>query len=71
MPTIREVIEAATRHRGTALRDEGWSDLHGVIGGHGCHLVVHEQTRCRSCEGPVEKGKVAGRGTYWCPECQK
>jgi formamidopyrimidine-DNA glycosylase len=71
MPTIREVIEAAAVHRGTALRDEGWSDLHGVIGGNGAHLVVHEQTRCRSCAAPVVKAKVAGRSTYWCPECQR
>lgn len=71
MEAIRGVVEAAVGHRGTALRDEGWSDLHGVLGGHGEHLMVHEQAQCRRCLTAVVKTKVAGRTTYWCPECQQ
>lgn len=30
-----------------------------------------EGQKCHDCSGKVEKIKQAGRGTYWCPSCQK
>jgi formamidopyrimidine-DNA glycosylase len=71
MPAIRAVIEEAVANRGTALRDEGWSDLYGVLGGHGPHLMVHEQALCRTCHGAVTRAKVSNRTTYSCDACQE
>lgn len=63
------VIQEGTSHRGTALADEGWLDLHGEIGGHGPHLHVHARTVCADCHGPVDRFKLAGRSTYRCKGC--
>ena len=71
MPAVREVIHEAVAERGTALRDEGWADLYGEIGGFGPHLRVHEQAMCRTCHGTVTRSKVANRTTYSCGACQK
>ncbi len=36
-------------------------------------LQVHtkKDQACPRCKTIIEKSKVNGRGTYWCPECQK
>jgi formamidopyrimidine-DNA glycosylase len=56
--------------RGTALKDEGWKDLFGQLGAGGDLLKVHAKTSCGTCFGPVSKGKIAGRSSYWCQACQ-
>jgi formamidopyrimidine-DNA glycosylase len=28
------------------------------------------QARCPRCDAPLSRGRVNGRGTVWCPECQ-
>jgi len=34
--------------------------------------VAHNQKKiCAVCGGPVERIVVRGRGTYYCPKCQK
>ena len=37
------------------------------------HLKVHfrEGEVCKVCDTPIKKEKVYGRGTYYCPKCQK
>jgi formamidopyrimidine-DNA glycosylase len=70
LDAVGQVLPAAVEHRGTALVDEGWRDLHGELGEHGGHLLVHTRTVCGSCGSGVSKGKVAGRSTYWCRRCQ-
>lgn len=66
---IPSLIEEATQHRGTALADEGWLDLHGELGGHGPHLRVHGRRTCADCGNVVARTKVAGRSTYCCRAC--
>ncbi len=66
---IPELIEEATQHRGTALADEGWLDLHQQLGGHGPHLHVHGRKSCADCGGAVDRTKVSGRSTYVCRAC--
>lgn len=56
--------------RGTALQDEGWRDLYGDLGDGGNLLKVHAKSSCGTCFGPVSKGKIAGRSSYWCQACQ-
>lgn len=33
-------------------------------------LAVHGQKQCPACGGVIDKIKVGGRGTYYCPHCQ-
>lgn len=37
------------------------------------YLIPHraEEASCPRCGGPVERTEVNGRGTYFCPNCQK
>lgn len=63
-------FEVFASARGTALKDEGWRDLFGQLGGGGSLLKVHDKSACGTCFGPVSKGKIAGRSSYWCQTCQ-
>ncbi|MDC0977777.1 hypothetical protein OAR19_00800 [bacterium] len=37
------------------------------------HLKVYQQAgkECGHCGTKIRKTKIAGRGTYYCPQCQK
>ena len=65
-----DCFEVFANARGTALKDEGWKDLFGQLGGGGDLLKVHAKSECGTCFGPVSKGKIAGRSSYWCQVCQ-
>lgn len=67
---IRSVIRQAVERRGTTLSD--YVDGYGRPGSMGPHLAVYGRSGepCRRCRGPVEKIRVAGRGTHLCPRCQ-
>ena len=65
-----DCFEVFAKARGTALKDEGWKDLFGELGAGGDLLKVHAKPKCGTCSGPVSKGKIAGRSSYWCQACQ-
>jgi formamidopyrimidine-DNA glycosylase len=43
----------------------------GISGRFQNELAVHGQSECPRCHGPVAKTAIGGRGTYYCPVCQK
>ena len=43
----------------------------GVIGHFQDCLKVHMQDKCKICDTPINKIKINGRSTYYCPRCQK
>jgi len=45
----------------------------GQEGGYQDHFLVYgrEKQPCRVCKTPIQKIKLGGRGTYFCPKCQK
>ncbi|MBR4609392.1 MAG: zf-TFIIB domain-containing protein, partial [Erysipelotrichaceae bacterium] len=43
----------------------------GVTGLFQMSLRAHDQKKCPVCKGEIRKIKVGGRGTYYCPNCQK
>ena len=53
--------------------DSDYVNIDGEVGGMQDHLnVYHRQNeKCRSCRGMIRRIKVNGRGTYFCPSCQK
>lgn len=65
------ILPRAVTCRGTSISD--WRDLFGVRGGNQEHLEVYsrEGKPCRRCGGMVERIKMSGRGTWFCPICQK
>ncbi len=66
----RKVLEQGIENKGTTIHS--FSSL-GVIGDNQSHLLVHtrENLPCTVCGSLIKKIKVNGRGTYYCPICQK
>jgi formamidopyrimidine-DNA glycosylase len=64
----REVLEKATQLGGSSIHS---FTAGGVSGRFQNELRVHGQTTCKACQSPIVKITVGGRGTYYCPHCQK
>ena len=67
----KQVLEKAIELGGTTIRS--YTSSEGVHGRFQHSLSVHgrEGCMCPVCESIVVKIKVGGRGTYFCPSCQK
>jgi formamidopyrimidine-DNA glycosylase len=69
---IRQVLSQAVAHRGTSLSDAEYRDAQGNKGGHQDHVAVFRQQGrpCPRCGAIIQRTKLAGRGTHFCPQCQ-
>ncbi len=67
----RKVLEEAIHQGGTTIRSYEVSE--GVHGKFQQHLHVHgrQEEICSICGSIIIKITVGGRGTYYCPNCQK
>lgn len=67
----REVLEKAIKLGGSTIRT--YSSVDGVHGLFQNELLVHgkDNGNCPVCNEKVDKIRVGGRGTYYCPKCQK
>lgn len=65
------ILPRAVACRGTTVSD--WCDLFGKRGENQEHLKVYsrEGEGCRRCGGKIAYTKLGGRGTWFCPTCQK
>lgn len=68
---VNQVIADGIAHGGTTFRD--YRDGNGGKGSHQEHLFVYgrDGQPCLKCGTLIEKTKVGGRGTRFCPICQK
>lgn len=66
-----EIIPRAVACRGTTVSD--WRDLFGMSGENQEYLEVYsrEGEVCRRCGRKIACTKLSGRGTWFCPTCQK
>jgi formamidopyrimidine-DNA glycosylase len=69
---LQEVLQDAIRFRGTTLDDEAYVDLFGKPGEFQGELKVYGRAGlpCRRCRTPVQAVKIAGRNSFFCPQCQ-
>ncbi len=67
----RIVLEKAIMAGGTTIRS--YTSSEGIHGRFQHELLVHgkEHEKCKDCKNEIVKIKVGGRGTYYCPKCQK
>ncbi len=67
----KEVLEEAIKKGGTTIRS--YSSVDGVHGLFQEELLVHgrDNGKCPICNTEIVKIRVGGRGTYYCPKCQK
>jgi len=68
---IRQALQAGIRRQGATLRDYRQPD--GTRGRMQAEFKVYGRTGapCDRCGAPIEKTRVAGRGTWYCPACQR
>ncbi len=68
---INKVIAAGIKDGGTTFSD--YVNGLGEKGAHQKHLWVYGRgkEKCRRCQSILVKTKVGGRGTTYCPHCQK
>ena len=66
---IRSVLEKAIHLGGTTIRS--YESSEGVHGRFQNVLFIHEKETCPNCHAKTIKIFVGGRGTYYCPKCQK
>ncbi len=68
---MRGVLGRAIRCRGTSISD--WKDLHGMKGEYQAHLRVYGRKgkACYRCGCSIRRVVMSGRGTFYCPVCQK
>jgi formamidopyrimidine-DNA glycosylase len=69
--TTRRVLRQGIENRGTTL--SAYRDAEGGEGRNQEYLRVSRRTGqpCPRCGTPIERTVVGGRGTYFCPGCQK
>lgn len=67
----KDVLEASIEAGGTTIRS--YESSEGVHGRFQTNLLVHnrEKKQCPECGKMILKIRVNGRGTYYCPRCQK
>ena len=65
----RKTLEKAIELGGTTVKS--YTSSEGVHGRFQNELLVHTKEICPTCNTKIEKITVGGRGTYYCPKCQK
>ena len=68
---IRDVLLAGVDHGGASFRD--YRNTGGNVGSMQNHVKVFRRTGkpCYVCATPIERVKVGGRSTHYCPTCQR
>jgi len=68
---IKDILTEAIRYRGSSV--DTYRDLSGEKGRFEKRLQVYrrENLTCFKCKTPIKRIVLGGRGTYFCPKCQK
>lgn len=64
-----KVLNKAIKLGGTTIKS--FMSSHEITGRFQNELLVHTKETCPVCNSKIIKIRVGGRGTYYCPECQK
>ena len=64
-----KVLDKAISMGGTTIKS--FAASHNHTGLFQDELLVHTKDICPICNSKIEKIRVGGRGTYFCPNCQK
>lgn len=70
---VKQVINKGIKYGGSTASDENYVNAYGKRGRYQTKFLVYEQQgkQCRRCGAVIKKIKLGGRGTYFCPNCQK
>jgi formamidopyrimidine-DNA glycosylase len=68
---IRQALQAGLRRQGSTLRDYRLPDGGTGSAQHEFKVYGRGGEPCDRCGTPIDKIRVAGRGTWYCPSCQR
>lgn len=70
---IKKVLEMGLKYHGSSAGDEAYVDALGRAGEMQNHTVVYQKagSECPRCQHKIVRGQIGGRGTFFCPKCQK
>lgn len=68
---MKSILARSVRCGGTSISD--YVDAAGKPGRYAKELKVYQRhgQPCKKCHALIKKSRVAGRGTHYCPNCQK
>jgi len=68
---LKRVIGRGIKYKGAS--DTNYVHLNGLGGSYQDHFLVYKENgkACKRCRAKIKKIKLGGRGTYYCPKCQK
>ncbi len=69
--SIIKVLKAGIKYRGASERH--YLDALGQKGTYQDHFLTYQRDgqKCFHCQGKIKRFKLGGRGTFFCPGCQK
>ncbi len=69
--SLLQVLEISIGSGGTTFSD--FRDLTGTNGNYGGVAWVYRRSGqpCRQCGQPIQRARLAGRSSHWCPTCQR
>ena len=70
---VIKVLEEGIKYGGATAADAKYIDLHGLGGRYQEHFRVYDREgqMCHRGDGRIHKFVLGGRGTYFCPACQR
>lgn len=68
-----KVLKEGIKYGGATAADAKYIDLRGMGGHYQDHFRVYDRTGlpCHRCKTKIERFELGGRGTYFCPACQR
>jgi formamidopyrimidine-DNA glycosylase len=68
---IIQVLEASIEAGGTTFSN--FLNVKGINGNYGGVALVYNRAGepCRVCGNPIQRIRLAGRSSHFCPECQR
>ncbi len=71
--SIIRVLEDGLKYGGSSAADEAYIKPSGEKGEYQKHFRVYQRDgqKCLKCGGIIKRIKIAGRGTFFCSNCQK
>ena len=70
---IIKVLEEGLKYGGSSAADEAYIKPTGEAGEYQKHFRVYQRVgqKCPKCGGVIKRIELGGRGTFFCPRCQK
>lgn len=71
--SLLKVMRQSILHGGSTAKDNQYLRPDQTAGSHQFHFLVYQRTGqpCLSCATPIHRLVIGGRGTFFCPKCQK